>query len=144
MRIRGRTRNQNPGQSGPDPGPESVPGQEWPDPDSGFFFVFDFSLVLMPLNHGKERCRPRAKAKAKAKANKKQSGLLFLWLGCVLLGWPIFFYPSMATFSFLYQWPGSQSGPVPTYVVSRSLLLVTQSGSDPAARHGSVPQTDAI
>ena len=31
------------------------------------FFIFDFSLVLMPLDHGKERC----KAKAKAKANKK-------------------------------------------------------------------------
>jgi hypothetical protein len=67
MRIRGRTRNQNPGQCGPDPGPESVPGQGWLDLDSCFFFIFDFSLVLMPLDHGKERCR----AKAKAKANKK-------------------------------------------------------------------------
>jgi hypothetical protein len=28
-----------------------------------FFFIFDFSLALMPLDHGKERC--------KAKANKK-------------------------------------------------------------------------
>ncbi len=57
----------------------------------------------MPLDHGKERCRAKAKAKAKAKANakankKKQSGLLFLWLRCVLLGWPIFLYPNMAIF----------------------------------------------
>ena len=98
----------------------------------------------MPLDHGKERCRTKAKAKAKAKADKKAIRTSFLWLGCVLLGWPIFLYPSMDTFSFLYQWPGSQSGPVPTYVVSRFLLVVTQSGSDPAARHGSVPRTDAI
>ena len=82
--------------------------------------------------------------KQKQKQIKKQSGLLFLWLRCVLLGWPVFLCPSMAIFSFLYQWPGSQSGPVPTYVVSRSLLVVTQSGLDPAARHGSVPRTDAI
>jgi hypothetical protein len=56
----------------------------------------------MPLDHGKERCKAKvkAKAKAKAKANKKQSGLLFLWLRCVLLGWPIFLYPSMAIFLF--------------------------------------------
>jgi hypothetical protein len=65
-RIRGRTRNQNPGQSGPDPGPESVPGQGWPDPDSGFFFVFDFFLVLMPLDHEKEGVEQKQKANKKA------------------------------------------------------------------------------
>jgi hypothetical protein len=62
MQIRGRTWNQNPGQGGPDPGPESVPDQGWPDPDSCFLFIFDFSFNLMPLNHGKERCRAKAKA----------------------------------------------------------------------------------
>jgi hypothetical protein len=38
------------------------------------------------------------KQKQKQKQIKKQSGLLFLWLRCVLLGWPIFLYPSMAIF----------------------------------------------
>jgi hypothetical protein len=61
MRIRGRTRNQNPGQGGPDPGPESVPGQGWPDPD----FVFDFSLVLMPLDHEKKGVEQEQKRKQK-------------------------------------------------------------------------------
>ncbi len=100
----------------------------------------------MPLDHGKERCRVKAEAKVKAKgkANKKSNpdffffGLdVFFWVGLFfsILVWP---------FSFLYQWPGSQFGPVPTNVVSRSRLVVTQSGSDPAARHGSVPRTDAI
>ena len=68
-----------------------------------FFFIFDFSLVLMPLDHGKERC----KAKAKAKANEKSNpdffffGLdVFFWVGLSfsILVWPFF---------FSYQWPGS-------------------------------------
>jgi hypothetical protein len=94
----------------------------------------------------KERCKAKAKATAKAKAkSKKQSGLLFFGLGVFLLVWPISFSVLVwPLFPFLYQWPGSQHGPVPTYVVSWSLLVVTQSGSDPAARHGSVPRTDAI
>ncbi len=96
----------------------------------------------------KERCKAKAKATAKAKAkSKKQKAIRtsFFGLGVFLFGLAyLFLCPSVATFSFLYQWPGSQAGPVPTYVVSRSLLVVTQSGSDPAARHGSVPRTDAI
>ncbi len=61
-----------------------------------FFFVFDFSLVLMPLNHGIERCKAKAKAKAKAtakttakataKANKKATRTSFLWFRCVSFG----------------------------------------------------------
>ena len=39
--------------------------------------------------------------KQKQKQIKKQSGLLFLWLRCVLLVWPIFLFPSMAIFLFL-------------------------------------------
>ncbi len=39
--------------------------------------------------------------KQKKKQIKKQSGLLFLWLRCVLLGWPVFLFPSMAIFLFL-------------------------------------------
>ncbi len=37
----------------------------------------------------------------KQKQIKKQSGLLFLWLRCVLLVWPIFLFTSMAIFLFL-------------------------------------------
>ena len=37
--------------------------------------------------------------KQKQKQIKKQSGLLFLWLRCVLLGWPIFLCP-LAIFLF--------------------------------------------
>ncbi len=90
--------------------------------------VFSLSLtfLLMPLDCEKERCKAKAK------------GLdVFFWVG---LSFSILVWP----FSFLYQWPGSRFGPVPTYVVSRSRLVITQSGSDPAARHGSVPRTDAI
>ena len=105
------------------------------------FFVFEFSLVLMPLDHGKEGVKQKAKAKSKQKAIRTS----FFGLGVFLLVWPISFSVLVwPLFPFLYQWPGSQYGPVPTYVVSRSLLVVTQSGSDPAARHGSVPRTDAI
>ncbi len=89
--------------------------------------------------------KQKQQQKQQQKQTEKQSGLLFFGLGVFLLGLAyLFLCPSMATFSFLCQWPGSQTGPVPTYVVSRSLLVVTQSGSDPAARHGSVPRTDAI
>ncbi len=35
---------------------------------------------------------------AEAKANKKAIRTSFSWLRCVLLGWPIFLYPSMAIF----------------------------------------------
>ena len=42
--------------------------------------------------------------KQKQKQIKKQSGLLFLWLRCVLLVWPIFFYPVLAIFLF-HRWP---------------------------------------
>ena len=49
----------------------------------------------------KKGVKQKQEQKQKQKQIKKQSGLLFLWLRCVLLGWPIFFYPSMATFSFL-------------------------------------------
>ena len=38
------------------------------------------------------------KQKQKQKQIKMQSGLLFIWPRCVLLGWPIFLYPSMAIF----------------------------------------------
>jgi hypothetical protein len=48
----------------------------------------------------------KQKQKQKQKQIKKQSGLLFLWLRCVLLVWPIFLFPSLAIFLF-HQWPGS-------------------------------------
>ncbi len=35
---------ENPDRSGPDPGPESVSVQEWPDPDSDFSLPLSFSL----------------------------------------------------------------------------------------------------
>jgi hypothetical protein len=85
----------------------------------------------------------KQKQKQKQKQIKKQSGLLFLWLRCVLLGWPVFLCPSMAIFLFLpvarqliESGPSVCRVPVP--------ISGTQSGSDPAARHGSVPRTDAI
>ena len=46
----------------------------------------------------KKGVKQKQKQKKKQKQIKKQSGLLFLWLRCVLLGWPIFLYPSMAIF----------------------------------------------
>ena len=98
-----------------------------------------FCFSLMPLDHEKKRCR----AKAKAKANKKAIRTSFLWLRCVLLVWPIFLFPSLAIFLF-HQWPGSWLSSVPAFAGSRTQLVVTQSGSDPAARHGSVPRTDAV
>ena len=91
----------------------------------------------------KERCKAKAKAKAKAKSRSNPD--FFLWFRCVSLVLAyLFSVLVLATLSLLYSGQGSQHGPVPTYVVSRSLLVVTQSGSDPAARHGSVPRTDAI
>jgi hypothetical protein len=99
MQIRGRTRNQNPGQSGLDPGPKSVPGQGWPDPDSCFFFIFDFSFSLMPLNHEKERCRAKAKAKAKAIRTSFFFGLeVFFGVAYLFLSSNIghFSFPSLA------------------------------------------------
>jgi hypothetical protein len=93
-------RNQNPGQSGPDPGPESVPGQGWPDPDSCFFFFFEFSFNLMPLNHEKERCRAKAKAKANKKAIRTSFffGLdVFFWCGLSFsIQFGHFSFPSLA------------------------------------------------
>jgi hypothetical protein len=100
MRICGRTRNQNPGQSGPDPGFEFVPSQGWPDPDSCFFFIFDFSFSLMPLNHEK-KVEQKAKAKAKAKAIRTSFffdldvffGVAYLSLSCNI---GHFSFPSLA------------------------------------------------
>jgi hypothetical protein len=59
-----------------------------------FFFIFDFSFNLMPLNHEKKGVEQKQKQKQKL----KQFGLLFLWLRCVLLVWSIFFYPVLAIF----------------------------------------------
>jgi hypothetical protein len=61
-----------------------------------FFLCFDFSFSLMPLNHEKKG----VVQKQKQKQFKKQFGTLFLWLRCVLLLWPIFFYPVLAIFLF--------------------------------------------
>jgi hypothetical protein len=55
---------------------------------------------------------------------------VWLSLSIFLVILAFFFFPSLAN--------GSWSGPVPTYVVSRSWLVVTQSGSDPATSRGSV------
>ncbi len=90
-----------------------------------------------------QKQKQKQEQKQEQKQIKKQSGLLFLWLRCVLLGRPIFLYPSMAIFLFL---------PVARQLIRTGpnvccvpvLIMVTQSGSDPAARHGSVPRTDAI
>ncbi len=46
----------------------------------------------------KQKQKKKQKQKQKQKQIKKQSRLLFLWLRCVLLGWPVFLYPSMAIF----------------------------------------------
>jgi hypothetical protein len=107
------------------------------DPDSFFlclWFFFKF-WCLWPL---KERCRAKAKAKAKAKAIRTY----FLWLRCVLwcgclflsiiVNWP---------FSFpIFSGQGSRSGLVPTYVVSQSWLMVTQSRPDPATSRRAAPR----
>ncbi len=63
-----------------------------------FFFIFDFSLNLMPLNPEKKGVEQKQKQK------QKQFGLFFLWLRCVLLVWHIFFYPVLAIFLF-HRWP---------------------------------------
>ena len=118
MRIRSRTRNQNPDRSSPDPGPESAPVQEWPDPDSDFslsLFFFSFNAFKVM----KERC----KAKVTAKSNSNPD--FFLWYRCVLLWcWPIFLYPSNGHFFLfvVHNGHGSQPGPAPTFVGSRSVL----------------------
>ena len=105
------------------------------------FFSFDAFKIM------KERCKAKVTAKSKRKTKKQQqSGLLSLAEVCfsLVLAY-LFSIPVLAiSFSLLHNGQGSQPGPVPTFVVSRSLLVVTQSGSDPAARHGSVPRTDAI
>ncbi len=80
--------------------------------------------------------------KQKQKQIKKQFGLLFLWLRCVL----DVAYLSLSQFGH-FSFPSVarqliESGPA--FAGSRSQLVVTQSGSDPAARQGSVPWTDAI
>jgi hypothetical protein len=81
------------------------------------------------------------KQKQKQKQIKKQSGLLFLWLRCVLLGWRIFLYPSMAIFfSLPVARQPIRTGPN----ISCVQVPIGGNGSDPAARHGSVPLTDAI
>ncbi len=64
-----------------------------------FFFIFDFSLVLMPVDHGKERCKAKAKAKARAKANKKSNPDFFFF------GLDVFFWVDLS-FSVLV-WPFS-------------------------------------
>jgi len=94
----------------------------------------------------KERCKAKVTTKSKRKSKKQQQfGLLSLAEVCfsLVLAY-LFSILVLAILSLLHNGQGSQPGPVPTFVVSRSLLVVTQSGSDPAARHGSVPRTDAI
>ncbi len=88
----------------------------------------------MPLTIKKKGVEQKAKAKAKAKA----IGPFFFGLD-VFFGVAISFYLSSKTglFSFHLLANGSWSGPVPTYVVSQSRLVVTHSGSDPATSRGS-------
>ena len=72
--------------------------------------------------------------KQKQKQIKKQFGLVFLWLRCFLLVWPIFFFPVLAIFLFL---------PVARQLIESgpSVCWVPDSISGNAVRVGSSGQT---
>ena len=101
-----------------------------------FFFIFVLFLYFECLWSPKRKgVKKRAKVTVK---KQKQSGLSLV--KSVLL--PVLAYLfSILVVAFLYLYyvlaTGSWLGPATTFVESRTLLVVTQSGSDPAARHGS-------
>ncbi len=136
------------------PDPESKSGPKWPGSGSrvlirpimawirtSFFFLFNFLLVwcLWPLK------KKGVEQKQKQKQKQKQSGPFFFGLD-VFFGVAISFFPIIVNWPFLFHLfgQGSWSGLVPTYVVSQSWLVVTQSGPDPATSRGAAPRTDAI